>query len=521
MGFAPAPSRRQFVGLGCASLLAHAARSAEGTADVRVAAVIGNAAYPTAPLRNPGRDARAMAEILESLGFFVHAARDATKAEMESTVARTTAALGGRRGVGLLYYAGHGLQLDWRNYLVPVDARLNNEDDVRRQALDLQRVLDAFKAAGTRMNIIVLDACRDNPFASSSSARGLAPLDAPPGTFLAYATAPGNVADDGDAQGGNGLYTGYLVRELKRPANRIEDVFKRVRVQVQRHTAGRQVPWESTSLLEDFVFDTRSPGAAPSASSAPSAREAQDTLRADSSAWDRVRNSTDPADFAQFLLDHPNSQFAELAQHRIDRLQVGRVQAQRPREDGATAGQRVAPAGPRYVPGDRFEYRRVRLGFVDRELAPLELEVNWANDTVVVWNNYALESDQLGTVSRVSKKAFPGVESFPETLGGFAELTLGRRWRQVVMQSNGTARLDLEYRVVGHEDVEVPAGRFHAWRVLVSGARDRTPGGRTPMRRTMWIDPSTMTAVKIEFADYGNNRRNEVMELRKVVRGPR
>lgn len=243
--------------LGVSIALATFAVSAQAPLDVRVALIIGNSAYIGAPvLGNPANDARAMGEVLRSLGFQVIELRDGNKAQMTAAISRVQESLKGKQAVAMLYYAGHGLQLDWRNYMVPVDARLASAADVPRQTIDLGSVIDTFKGAGTRMNIMVLDACRDNPFASStSSAKGLAQLDAPPGTFLAYATAPGNVAEDGDEKGGNGMYTQYLLLELRKPFGKIEDVFKRVRLSVRQKTQGRQTPWESTSLEEDFFFN--------------------------------------------------------------------------------------------------------------------------------------------------------------------------------------------------------------------------------------------------------------------------
>ena len=243
--------------LACA-LLSGFAVSAQAPGDIRVALVIGNAAYAgNTALLNPGNDAKAMAETLRKLGFTVVELRDGNKAQMTEAIGKVRERLKGMQGIGMLYYAGHGLQLDWHNYMVPVDARLGNSSDVPLQTVDVSAVIDAFKAAGNRMNILVLDACRDSPFASNGTAsgKGLAQLDAPPGTFLAFATAPGNVAEDGDASSGNGLYTQYLLQELNKPIAKIEDVFKRVRLNVRQKSQGRQVPWESTSLEDDFFFN--------------------------------------------------------------------------------------------------------------------------------------------------------------------------------------------------------------------------------------------------------------------------
>ncbi|MGE0675200.1 MAG: caspase family protein [Methylibium sp.] len=248
----PAPFRHAIAAL----VLTTGAVSAQAPVDVRVALVIGNAAYPgPAALVNPVNDARAMSATLKTLGFTVVDLKDASLSQMSQAVAQVRQSLAGKKGIGVLYYAGHGLQVDFRNFMVPVDAQLGSAADVPRQTVDVSQVIDAFREAGNRMNILVLDACRDNPFSDKASAKGLAPLDAPSGTFLAYATAPGNVAADGDPGSTNGLYTGYLVKELQKPATKIEDVFKRVRLQVRQHSKGRQIPWESTSLEEDFYFN--------------------------------------------------------------------------------------------------------------------------------------------------------------------------------------------------------------------------------------------------------------------------
>lgn len=229
---------------------------AQAPLDVRVALVIGNAAYQNIPaLGNSTNDAKSMATVLRKLGFGVVEVVDGSKDQMGKAIDQMQTMLKGKQAVGMLYYAGHGLQLDWHNYMVPVDAKLNQAADVPKQTIDIENVIDTFKRSATRMNIIVLDACRDNPFAGkASSGKGLAQLDAPPGTYLAFATSPGNVAEDGDETSGNGLFTQFLLKELQKPA-RIEDVFKRVRLQVRQKSQGRQIPWDSSSLEDDFAFN--------------------------------------------------------------------------------------------------------------------------------------------------------------------------------------------------------------------------------------------------------------------------
>ena len=229
--------------------------NAQAPLDVRVALVIGNAAYKNIPaLANATNDAKSMSSVLRKLGFNVIEVVDGDKAQMVKAIAQMQTLLQGKQAVGMLYYAGHGLQLDWRNYMVPVDAKLSQASDIATQTVDIENVIDTMKRSATRMNIIVLDACRDNPFSGKASGKGLAQLDAPPGTYLAFATSPGNVAEDGDENASNGLFTHYLLKELQRPA-RIEDLFKRVRLQVRQKSQGRQIPWDSSSLEDDFAFN--------------------------------------------------------------------------------------------------------------------------------------------------------------------------------------------------------------------------------------------------------------------------
>ena len=228
---------------------------AQAPLDVRVALIIGNSAYINAPpLINSSNDARAMSNIMRKLGFKVFDVIDGDKRSMDQAVEKMQAQLAGQQAVAMLYYAGHGLQLDWHNYMVPIDAKLNKAGDVSIQTVDIERVINAFKVAKTRMNIVVLDACRDNPFSGQSTGKGLAQMDAPSGTYLAFATAPGNVAEDGDSESSNGLFTQFLIKELQKPA-KIEDVFKRVRLQVRQKSQGRQIPWDSSSLEDDFSFN--------------------------------------------------------------------------------------------------------------------------------------------------------------------------------------------------------------------------------------------------------------------------
>jgi hypothetical protein len=223
--------------------------------DKRVALVIGNAAYGVGRLNNPVLDARAMATALRELGFEVLAHENVGYRDMRRAVAEFGERVSAG-GVALFYYSGHGLQVNGKNYLVPVDADIKNERYVAAEAVDADNVLLQMQEAKTRVNVVVLDACRDNPFAGRfrGLGRGLAFMDVPGGTYVAYATAPGSVAEDGEP-GQHGIYTSELLQALRQPGLRIEDVFKRVRLAVQARTQNRQNPWDASSMTGDFVFN--------------------------------------------------------------------------------------------------------------------------------------------------------------------------------------------------------------------------------------------------------------------------
>lgn len=226
-------------------------------AEERVALIIGNSSYQTvAPLDNPRADANLVAERLEDLGFTVTLLIDASLADMKKGVATFGRRLraGGKETTGLFYYAGHGVQSFGFNYLLPVDTELTDAADLDLVAVEASSVLRQMFSAQNRNNIVILDACRDNPFESipDFNDNGLAEMKAPTGTFLAYATAPGNVALDG--QNGNSPFTAALAEEMLVQGAPIEQVFKQVRVRVLEETNGMQTPWDTSSLTQQFYF---------------------------------------------------------------------------------------------------------------------------------------------------------------------------------------------------------------------------------------------------------------------------
>ena len=195
----------------------------------RTALVIGNSSYDTGSLRNPVNDADDMASALKRLGFDVILKKNATQQDMEDAIRNFGDHLK-RGGVGLFFYAGHGVQISGKNFLLPIGARIDRETDVKYRAMDADMVLDEMGNAGNPMNIVILDACRDNPFVKSfrTSSRGLAIIpSAPRGTLVSYSTSPGSIAADGG--GRNSPYTGSLMKHMMTPGLPIEEVFKNVR----------------------------------------------------------------------------------------------------------------------------------------------------------------------------------------------------------------------------------------------------------------------------------------------------
>jgi len=243
--------------LSCAD--AHAAKQlATGK---RVALVIGNGAYKASPLRNPANDAKDVAAALRGLGFEVICKTDAGKRDMVEAT-RTF----GRKSQGaeaaLFFYAGHGMQVRGTNYLIPVDADVHSEAEVEFEGVDANRILAQMEGAGAAVNIVILDACRDNPFRSFRSAtRGLAVVRAVTGSVVVYATAPGDVAADGS--GRNSPFTTNLLKHMATPGLGVDAMFKRVGAGVSQQSHGGQTPWISSCLFGEFYMAGQGPSGRP------------------------------------------------------------------------------------------------------------------------------------------------------------------------------------------------------------------------------------------------------------------
>jgi hypothetical protein len=229
------------------------------SAENRLALVIGQSAYRSVPaLPNPANDARAMSQLLIDSGFDVSSASDLAQNEMREKLSEFAGKVAGKGPdtVALVFYAGHGLQVDGENYLVPIDVDPKREADIPIQAIRLNDILNALTSIPNKMRIVLLDACRNNPFPgiNKTAGHGLAIVDAKvgaPGTFLSFSTSPGAEAEDGS--GADSPYTAALLAAAREPGP-IEETFKRVRLSVNKSTEGRQTPWDSSSLTDDFRF---------------------------------------------------------------------------------------------------------------------------------------------------------------------------------------------------------------------------------------------------------------------------
>ena len=279
----------------------------------RIALVIGNSAYKEAPLKNPVNDARDIATALRKLGFEVIERTNVTQKEMNRAIVQFGEKLG-TQTIALFYYAGHGMQVKGKNYLIPVDAQIQSEASVRSEAVDVDGVLDQLTVSS--LNIVILDACRNNPFERRfrSMGGGLAQMDAPKGSLIAYATAPGKTAADGDAR--NGLYTQELLKHIQTPGLPLENVFKRVRVGVMAASGETQMPWETSSLTGEFFFR---PGTGAPPPIIPEARPT-DEGNGEEMLWRNIQRSTEVADFDTYLNNYPNGRYVTLAKAAQQKL---------------------------------------------------------------------------------------------------------------------------------------------------------------------------------------------------------
>ncbi|MBI1762602.1 MAG: SUMF1/EgtB/PvdO family nonheme iron enzyme [Acidobacteria bacterium] len=283
-------------------------------AERRVALVLGNGAYADNSLENPANDARGVAAALRELGFEVITDVDKDLTGMRRLIRTFGERLRGS-SVALFFFAGHGVQVNGVNYLIPIGHQIEREADVRLEAVSADDVLAQMEEAGTGVNLMILDACRDNPFRSlrrSQGQRGLALVTAPSGTLIAYATAPGNTAADGKGRP-NSPYTTNLLQHIRTPGLKIEDFFKRVRRGVEDLTQRKQTPWEASSLRGDFYFAAPLPE--PPVNPLP-------VYSGEQAYWRAIEDSSDAQDFRDYLKQHPTGVYASAARVKLRRLEA-------------------------------------------------------------------------------------------------------------------------------------------------------------------------------------------------------
>ncbi len=296
--------------------------SSPALAQKRVALVIGNSAYQYSPsLGNPANDARLIAKVLQESGFEVNLQTDLGFKKMKRALRNFTRKIKamGKETIGLVYFAGHGTQVNGRNFLLPVDANIENEGDVSIETIDAQGLLSGLNHAGNQLNIIILDACRNNPFkrGSRASVRGFSRMDAPTGSLIAYSTQPGNVALDGE--GVNSPYALALSKAMREPGIMIESVFKKARQVVRNKTASKQIPWEESSLFGDFYFRKAQP--APTVPRTGNSSGGSAMILADTAFWNSIKDSNLPSAYQSYLTTFPYGLFQPLAKMRMKTLQ--------------------------------------------------------------------------------------------------------------------------------------------------------------------------------------------------------
>ncbi|MBN8475893.1 SUMF1/EgtB/PvdO family nonheme iron enzyme [Sulfuritalea sp.] len=280
--------------------------------EARVALIIGNSDYKSAPLENPANDAADLANALEKQGFKVLVRENVGERGLKEAVDVFARHLK-QGGIGLFFFAGHGIQLKDQNFLLPVDIGFDSEADITFKSVSAEYVLSRMAEAGNRINVVILDACRNNPFqqARKNVSKGLGVMNvgrAEKGTFIAYATSPGATAADGT--GRNGLYTKHLLRSLETRDSDIDKVFGRVRTGVVQDTGGDQVPWTSSSVIGSFHFDlvedmaalrgATQPAAARHEAAAEAATAPYDPVQ-ERAYWERIKDSRVAADFVGYL----------------------------------------------------------------------------------------------------------------------------------------------------------------------------------------------------------------------------
>jgi hypothetical protein len=463
-------------------------------AESRVALVIGNAAYKHDALDNPVNDARLMAGALKAQGFDVVLQENLDRPRLVDALTRFGDRLN-QNTIAVLYYAGHGLQLREHNFLIPIDAEIRNEEEIPIAGVDLGFILARMSQARSRINIVILDACRNNPFAGRpgvAAPQGLAQMDAPVGTLLAFATGPGKVAADSGG-GTHSVYAANIAKFMPTPGLPVELMFKRVREAVVRETHELQVPWESSSLQGEFSF-------APGVAAPPPAAEGD---IAELAFWKSIDGSTHAGEYRAYLRQYPHGRFAELAQARIAAIGEGATSAARP-SSATPAGAGRPDLLPR--PGDSWRYRvqdQFRLGDLFITARVDEVGAQGISET------WTTTSDaKLRTTLVPLEPGFHVLPSWTLTPPEFAPYLLAsgalEAGQKLAEQQRRIEQFEVPMKVSveGDEDVVVAAGRFRATRLVLRGqARNATRGGgAVNAEQVVWYAPAVKRIVKATVA---------------------
>jgi Caspase domain len=350
----------------------------------------------------------------------------------------------------------------------------------------VNKLLEGIKRADNALNVIILDACRDNPFGSLKGVdqKGLSQMDAPQSTLLAYATSPGNVASDGTGE--HGLYTEHLLREMKVPEAKVEDIFKRVRLGVRRKTSGAQIPWESTSLEEDFYF------LPPVQLKKLSEEEKERQFNEELGFWEKVKAANEPGPLEQYLQRYPSGEFSELAQLRLDTIlsRQGEKRIEVASQAGNPFTQGFARADTNFKLGDFYTYRLSDLVTgVQRRI--LKGQITAVTDTEVIIDDGENVLDLMGN----QKKSGDGYR-YTDNQNMPVEFYVGKNWTtryqffHPKMPSNTRLMAEIEYKIVGRETITVPAGTFDCFKVEGSGEGGPvTSAKKSEVRATFWYAP--------------------------------
>lgn len=548
-------SRRTFL-KGLASLAPAASFSnlfAAQNSTAHQALVIGNSQYSDMPLGNPVNDASAVSKLLKTAGFVTDTQLNTTRSNLIASIDRFTQVIKqSQTQVVVFYYAGHGAQLDWRNYLVPVDAVVTKRADMQSRCVDLNNLLSQLSKIKDKTFIIILDACRDDPFGNryKLESKGLSQFDAPVGSLLAYSTSPGKVASDGS--GANGLYTENLVRELSVPNVRVEDALKRVRLNVRLASNGDQIPWETTSLESDVYLFA-------SANKKQSASDLERLIQEEIADWSKVKDSKVQDQWVAYLRKYPNGRFSEVAHQRLKKLMVeqaskptlsavsssgvasaknkkelaGNMKPFAPPETGGavrlgpglTVPKLWKPSQNPYSVG-RYELGRIftvgdqAKNRISDMLSGIETEVRVATITrvdteadLVEINNGRIILDLMGNPMSVRGRKFDTpLVMIP------AEFQLGKKWTATNISTVNGQRSFVTYdiRIAAVEKIRVPAGEFDAFRVDAHGWNVTND---VELTETNWQVPGLNFSVKRETMRRKRNgqivfsERLELMEL--------